>query len=70
MSLWDVVKKVNDYAVNQVNQTQQNVMKYKERYERLDDEALKRKYRMTSGYEKCACAMLLKERGYGNSNTD
>lgn len=46
----------------------ERIERYKARFESLDDRELIRKYKSTSGEQKMACAMLLKERGYGNSS--
>ena len=48
----------------------ERIERYKEQYDRLDDEHLIRKYKSSTGEQKMACAMLLKERGYGSQTTD
>lgn len=47
----------------------ERIERYKERYDRLDDETLMRKYKSaSSGEARMACGMLLKERGYGSQD--
>jgi len=48
----------------------ERIERYKEQYDRLDDKHLIRKYKSSTGEQKMACAMLLKERGYGSQTTD
>lgn len=48
------------YAQSQIDDLQ----KYKDQYDRLDDDALFRKFRDSSGARKIACYQLLKERGF------
>lgn len=64
MSFWDAVKDVakatGSYAKSQLNEVQE----YKERYESLDDDALYRRFKNSSGAKKMACLQLLKERGF------
>lgn len=68
MSLWDGLKSIGSAVVESVKARQERIEHYKEIYDRLDDEALLRKYRASSGEAKYACAILLKERGYGNQD--
>ena len=55
-------------TAEQAQAKMQRVERYKAQFESLDDRELIRKYKTTSGEQKMACAMLLKERGYGNSS--
>ncbi len=55
---------VVSFARTKYDEKVENIEKYKERYERLDDETLFRRWRSASGDEKIACEMLLKDRGY------
>lgn len=57
-------------VAEQVQERAQRIEKYKERFGPMDDRTLIQKYRSTSGEEKMACAMLLKERGLLNSSDD
>lgn len=68
MSFWDVAKGVGTGVLNQVQKKADSINRYKERFDMLDDQALMRKYKSSSGDAKYACALLLKERGYGNSD--
>lgn len=65
MSLWDVVKGVGNYAVKTMQDKQEKVLKYKDKYEMYDDEQLFKMYKTTTGDAKLACAWILRERGYG-----
>lgn len=68
MSLWDIAKGAGAFVLDQAQKRTESVNRYKERYDYLDDQALMRKYKSSSGDAKYACALLLKERGYGNSS--
>jgi len=65
MGFFDISKKVGDAVRDEVNRKAETMERHKQRFDRLDDESLIKKYQSTSGEEKLACAMLLKERGYG-----
>ena len=58
--LKDAAKTAGNYAQSQINDLQE----YKEQYDRLDDDALYRKFLNSSGAKKMACYQLLKERGF------
>lgn len=64
MSLWDGIKAVGGVIVDGVNKKQESINKYRARYEMLDDQELIRKYKNApNGDARCACALLLRERG-------
>lgn len=56
-------KSVADSAKQKV----ERINMYKERYDVLDDAALIKKFKSSSGEQRMACAMLLRERGYGEN---
>ena len=65
MGIFDLIKSGAAAAHGELDIMYQEVQDYKERYENLDDDFLKRKFRQTSKKsEKMALAQLLKERGY------
>lgn len=68
MGFWDFAKDAarmaGQHAKSQINEMQE----YKEQYEDLDDDALFRKFRNSSGARKMACYQLLKERGFHPDN--
>ena len=68
MSFWDGVKKVGNAAYKTMQENMEQIERYKEQYDSLDDEQLIKRYKSSSGDQKMACAMLLKERGYGSNN--
>ena len=65
MGFLDFCKSAVEFAAEKNQKMQQDYDKYYDRMDRLDDEALKRKYKSSSGIQKVAAASLLKERGYG-----
>lgn len=75
MDVRSFVRKAAKVGMDVVQTTAENakakmerIESYKARFESLDDRELMRKYKSTSGEQRMACAMLLKERGYGNSS--
>lgn len=70
MSFWDGVKTVGGAVVQQMNEKQERVSRYKDRYDSLDDPALIKRYKGSTGDAKYACALLLRERGYGSDKND
>lgn len=64
MGFWDIV----NAAGEKVQEKQARIMRYKDRFESLDDETLKRKARNSSGDAQLAALLILKERGYGKSD--
>lgn len=66
MSFLDFCKSAVEYAAEKNQKFQQEYYNQYERLDRLDDDALKRKFKSSSGAKKMAAASLLKERGYGN----
>lgn len=48
----------------------QEIERYKRMYKDYDDERLIRRFKESSGNQKCAILQLLRERGYGNPNDD
>ena len=71
MSLWDGIREVGGFVKEAAQQRQERIMRYKVSYSNLDDKELFRRYKNSSNGEiKIACGLLLKERGYGSSNTD
>lgn len=53
-------------VAEQAQAKKDSIERYKSEYDLLNDKELIRKYKSTSGDQKMACAMLLKERGYSN----
>ena len=75
MDIRSFVSKAAKVGIDVVQTTAENakakmerIESYKARFESLDDRELMRKYKSTSGEQRMACAMLLNERGYGNSS--
>ena len=68
MGLFDFVKDAAKTAGNYAQSQLGEVQNYKEQYDRLDDDALFRKFRNASGARKIACYQLLKERGFHPDN--
>ena len=75
MDIRSFVSKAAKVGIDVVQTTAENakakmerIESYKARFESLDDRERMRKYKSTSGEQRMACAMLLKERGYGNSS--
>lgn len=66
MGFLDFCKSAVEYAAEKNQKLQQEYDNQYERLDRLDDEALKRNFKSSSGAKKLAAASLLKERGYGN----
>lgn len=64
MSLMDMLNKGLKVADNALKEKSQEIQEYKRRYERYDDQHLKKIYHESSGNKKLAIGMLLKERGY------
>ena len=56
-------KSVADSAKQKV----ERINMYKERYDTLDNAALIKKFKSSSGEQRMACIMLLRERGYGEN---
>lgn len=55
-------------AVEDMQRKQRNIQRKKEYYDRYDDGELLRKYKNLTGDDKLACAMVLRERGYGKQD--
>lgn len=71
MGLWNGIKAIGKFLSDAAAKRQETIMKYKEQYDRYDDDRLIRKYRSsTSGESKIACGMLLRERGYNLSELE
>lgn len=49
---------------NYANDQKEKLNAYRERYDRYDDERLKREFKKASGIKALAIGSLLKERGY------
>lgn len=74
MSLGDIAKKAAQVGAcaaksvaDSAKQKVERINMYKERYDTLDDAALIKKFKSSSGEQRMACAMLLRERGYGEN---
>lgn len=55
-------------ALEKTHAKMEYIEQCKAQFESLDDQELIRKYKSTSGDQQLACAMLLKERGYGKKD--
>lgn len=66
MGFLDGLAKAGKAAYDVTASKMERVQEYKYEYASLSDEQLMRKYKSSTGERKYACAMLLKERGYGN----
>lgn len=64
MSLMDMLNKGVKIADDALKEKSQEIEEYKRRYERYDDQHLKKIFRESNGNKKLAIGMLLKERGY------
>lgn len=65
-SLGSVLGEAAGEMVNSMQKKQERIMRYKARYEVLDDATLMRKLKNSSNTEeKMALMSILKERGYG-----
>lgn len=65
-TLGKVAGEVVKNGIEDLNKKNEKIQYYKERNDRYDDKKLYDKYKTSHGEEKMACALLLKERGYGN----
>ncbi|KSV59507.1 hypothetical protein [Acetivibrio ethanolgignens] len=65
-SMGKVAVACGKHIIEDAEKRNKRILKYKDRNNKYDDQKLMEKYRHSSGEEKIACAMLLKERGYGN----
>lgn len=70
MGFWDGVKKAGKLGYQALQEKQENIEHYKARYDRLDDQALYRKWKSSTGDARLACLFLLKERGLLDQSTD
>ena len=77
MSVEDFIRKAArvlqggaEFVQTQKEEVERQIERYKNQFDRLDDEQLIRRYKSSEGMEKRACAMLLKERGYGQKASD
>lgn len=68
MGLFDLAKDFGGMVLGQMQQKQEDIMRYKNRMEGLDDETLKRKAKSGDSNQRYAALMLLKERGYTSSD--
>lgn len=63
----DALKKAGTFVLNSIREKneamREELQRYREIYDRYDDDSLLRKYRSTSGMRKIAIGSLLKERG-------
>lgn len=70
MGFWDKLGEIAGESlkssVDEMKKKRARIERYKERYDSYDDHSLIEKYKSSSGEEKIACGMLLKERGYGD----
>ena len=66
MGFLDVAKKAGQLGYQALQEKQEHIEHYKAMYDRLDDKALYRKWKSSTGDAKFACLLLLKERGYGS----
>ena len=51
--------------IEDVKKRTERIQRYKEMYDKYDDKRLYQEYKRSSDERKVACALLLKERGYG-----
>lgn len=65
MGLMDFAKKVGSALLEEAQKKQERIARLKERYERFDDNSLKAKFTSSSGEEKLAIGLVLRDRGYG-----
>lgn len=63
MGFLDVAKKAGQLGYQAVQEKRERIERYKMQYNRLDDKALYKKWKSTSGDASFACLLLLKERG-------
>lgn len=72
MSFWESLGKLAGSAAgaaaNGIQDKYEHVQRFKDRNDHLSDEDLIKKFKYSTGDEKFACGLLLKERGYGNDN--
>lgn len=66
MGFLDVAKKAGQLGYQALQEKRERIEQYKARYDRLDDQALYKKWKSSSGDAKLACLFLLKERGLLN----
>lgn len=66
MGFLDVAKKAGQLGYEALQEKRERIEQYKIRYDRLDDEALYRRWKSSTGDAKLACLFLLKERGLLN----
>lgn len=66
MGFLDVAKKAGRLGYEALQEKRERIEQYKIRYDRLDDEALYRRWKSSTGDAKLACLFLLKERGLLN----
>ncbi|MDP3010230.1 MAG: hypothetical protein Q8N30_14325 [Methylococcales bacterium] len=64
MGLLDVL---GGFVQNKVNERDDRINKIRARYESGDNEYLIRKFKSTTGEEKMAIGLILKDRGYSSS---
>ena len=66
MGFLDVAKKAGQLGYEALQEKRERIEQYKIRYDRLDNEALYRRWKSSTGDAKLACLFLLKERGLLN----
>lgn len=66
MGFLDVAKKAGQLGYEALQEKRERIEQYKIRYDLLDDEALYRRWKSSTGDAKLACLFLLKERGLLN----
>lgn len=70
MGFLDVAKKAGQLGYQAVQEKRERIERYKMQYDRLDDKALYKKWKSTSGDASFACLLLLKERGLLDQQND
>ena len=66
MDFWETAKKVGKVVKSELEEQKESIQNWKARYERLDDEELKKRFLKSSGNQRIALMLLLKERGLIN----
>lgn len=66
---WDRLESIINDTHASMQEKMEIINRYKEEYDRFDDQKLIKKFKSSSGNQKTACRMILKERGYGQQNS-
>lgn len=68
MGFADFLKDVGSSVHTNIQKRNEKIQQYKERYERYDDDFLKKAFKNSSGEKMLAIGMILRERGYGRND--